>query len=161
MNLLTPDFGLLFWMVIVFLAVFLVLARWGFPVITKMIEERRAYITESMRSADEANRRLAEIKDEAEALLSEASSQRLKTVANASREADEIIRRAREKAAEEGRKELEKALEQIAAERDNAMAQISDHAASLSIAIAEKVLRGELRDPAAAKEYVDKMKGEL
>ena len=161
MNLLTPDFGLLFWMVVVFLAVFFVLARWGFPVISKIIEERRVYISESMRAADEANRRLAEIKEEAEALLSEANSGRLKTIADATRAADEIIRQAREKAAAEGKKEFEKVLEQIALERDNAIAQISDHAASLSITIAEKILRGELRNPAAAKEYVDKLKKEL
>jgi len=148
-------------MVVIFLALLFVLARWGFPVITKMIEERRAYISESMRSADEANRRLAEIKDEAEAILSDASGQRLKTIADATRTAGEIVLQAKEKAAAEGRKEFEKALEQIAAERDNAIAQISEHVASLSIAVAEKILRGELKDSSAAKDYLDKMTREL
>jgi len=161
MSLLTPDFGLLFWMVVIFLAVLFVLKRWGFPVITKMIEERRAYISESMRLADEANRRLVELKDEAEALLFETNSQRLKTIADATHTANEIVRQAKERAAMEGRKEFEKALEQSAAERDSAIAQISEHIASLSVAVAEKVLRGELKDPVAAKNYFDKMTEEL
>ena len=161
MSLLTPDFGLLFWMVVIFLALLFVLARWGFPVITRMIEERRAYIADSMRSADEANRRLAEIKNEAEALLSETNSQRMKTIADATRTADEIVLQAKERAATEGRKEFEKAIEQIAAERDNAIAQISEHVALLSIAVAEKILRGELKDPDAAKDYLHKMAKEL
>jgi F-type H+-transporting ATPase subunit b len=85
----------------------------------------------------------------------------MKTIADATRTADEIVLQAKERAATEGRKEFEKAIEQIAAERDNAIAQISEHVASLSIAVAEKILRGELKDPDAAKDYLHKMAKEL
>ena len=44
MGLLTPDPGLLFWMIIVFGVVFFILAKYGFPVIIKMVEDRKAYI---------------------------------------------------------------------------------------------------------------------
>ena len=33
MELFTPDFGLVFWMFIAFILLFLVLAKWGWPVI--------------------------------------------------------------------------------------------------------------------------------
>lgn len=62
MGLLTPDPGLLFWMIIVFGVVFFVLAKYGFPVIIKMVEDRKAYIDNSLKAAREANEQLANVK---------------------------------------------------------------------------------------------------
>ena len=55
MGLLTPDPGLLFWMVITFGVVFFILAKYGFPVILKTVEDRKAYIDNSLKAAREAN----------------------------------------------------------------------------------------------------------
>ena len=63
-SILTPDLGLLFWMLLAFLVVFCLLAKFGFPVITKMVEERKAYIDASLQKAHEANERLAGIEQE-------------------------------------------------------------------------------------------------
>ena len=59
MSLLLPDAGLLFWMLLSFAVVFLVLYKYGFPVITSMLDERRKFIGESLSNAAEANERLA------------------------------------------------------------------------------------------------------
>ena len=64
--------GLLFWMLLAFLVVFGVLAKFGFPVITKMVEERKQFIDDSLRKAHEASERLENIKQEGEAILQEA-----------------------------------------------------------------------------------------
>ena len=72
MSLLLPDGGLLFWMTIVFLVVFFILWRWGFPSIIKMVNERKNYIDESLAKAEEANLRLANIQKQGEELLMEA-----------------------------------------------------------------------------------------
>ncbi len=69
MSLITPDFGLLFCMTVVFLVVLLILTKFGFPVIVRMINNRKAYIDESLRKAHEANEKLANIKAESDALL--------------------------------------------------------------------------------------------
>lgn len=66
MGLLTPDPGLLFWMIIVFGVVFFILAKYGFPVIIKMVEDRKAYIDNSLKAAREANEQLANVKAEGE-----------------------------------------------------------------------------------------------
>ena len=50
-SLLTPDPGLLFWMLLAFVIVFIILAKFGFPVITKMVEDRKNYIDESLKKA--------------------------------------------------------------------------------------------------------------
>jgi F-type H+-transporting ATPase subunit b len=70
--ILTPDLGLLFWMLLAFLIIFFVLAKFGFPAITKMVEDRKAYIDDSLEKAREANEKIANIKQESEALLKEA-----------------------------------------------------------------------------------------
>ena len=71
-SILTPDLGLLFWMLLAFLVVFVVLAKFGFPAITQMVEERKQYIDDSLRKAHEASERLENIKQESEAILQEA-----------------------------------------------------------------------------------------
>ena len=72
MSLLTPDSGLLFWMVIVFGIVFVILAKYGFPVITRMVDERKQYIDKSLLAAREANEQLANIKADSEMILAKA-----------------------------------------------------------------------------------------
>ena len=69
MDLLIPEGGLLFWMTLVFVIVFLILWKFGFPAIVKMIDERKAYIDESLRKAKEANDKLQNIQKEGEAML--------------------------------------------------------------------------------------------
>ena len=62
MSLLTPDSGLLFWMIVSFGIVFVILSKYGFPVIVKAIEQRKAYIDNSLETARQANERLAHIR---------------------------------------------------------------------------------------------------
>ena len=72
MELFTPDAGLLFWMLLSFGVVFFVLAKWGFPVITRMVDDRKRFIDQSLEAAREANAKLEGIKAESEALLAQA-----------------------------------------------------------------------------------------
>ena len=55
MSLFTPDVGLIFWMLLSFGIVFFVLAKWGFPVITRMVDDRKRFIDQSLEAAREAN----------------------------------------------------------------------------------------------------------
>ena len=72
MSLLTPDSGLLFWMIVSFGIVFVILSKYGFPVIVKAIKQRKAYIDNSLETARQANERLAHIQAEGEKMLAEA-----------------------------------------------------------------------------------------
>ena len=102
MGLLTPDPGLLFWMIIVFGAVFFILAKYGFPVIIKMVDDRKAYIDNSLKSAREANERLANIKKESELILAEAHDEQARILTQAAETADRIVKAAQERAFAEG-----------------------------------------------------------
>ena len=75
-SILTPDLGLLFWMLLAFLVVFGVLAKFGFPAIVGMVEERKKFIDESLKSAHEAAERLTNIQQESEAIVQQARLRR-------------------------------------------------------------------------------------
>ena len=75
MSLITPDLGLLFWMLIAFGVVFGILAKVGFPIITGAVASRREHIESSLKAADEANSRLASIEEQAQKLLEKYSKQ--------------------------------------------------------------------------------------
>ena len=55
MSLLLPDSGLVFWMLLAFVIVLVILCKYGFPVITQMVENRKCYIDESLESARKAS----------------------------------------------------------------------------------------------------------
>ena len=95
MSLLLPDSGLLFWMLLSFGVVFVVLAKYGFPVITKMVEGRRTYIDQSLEVAKEANAQLQRLKAESEALVAAANKEQGRILREAMHERDKIIVEAR------------------------------------------------------------------
>lgn len=157
MNLLSPDFGLFFWMLLSFLIVFFILAKFGFPVITKMVSEREEYIKNSLDNAQKANEQLASITQQSEELVNAAKSEQVKILKEAAETRDRIIAEAREQAKEAGLKELQDAKKQIQAEKEQAIRDIRRQVGELSVDIAEKVLRDSLRDPKAQMEMIDRL----
>ena len=160
-SILTPDLGLLFWMLLAFLIVFFLMAKFGFPVITKMVEERKQFIDESLQKAHEANERLAVIREESERLLSEARARQAEILSQAKATGDGIVREARERAQAEGAKLLQEAKAQIEAEKENALRDIRETVADLSVAIAEKVVRQKLADDKEQQKLIERMLDEV
>ncbi len=144
MELLLPDAGLLFWMLLAFGVVFVVLGKYGFPVITKMVEQRRLYIEKSLKEAGEANAALADIKLNSEQILAEAGKQRIKLLQDADETAKAIINEAKTKAAEEGQKILLETRTRIREEKEEALRAVRNEIALISIEIAERVTRSAL-----------------
>ncbi|MBR3883839.1 MAG: F0F1 ATP synthase subunit B [Bacteroidaceae bacterium] len=144
MSFLLPDAGLLFWMLIVFGVVFFILAKYGFPVIIDMIDERKKLIDESVQNAKEANEKLAAINAESEAILRNAHEEQAKILREAANTRDELIKEARKKAEFEGEKMLAETRHIIEMEKEDAIRDIRRQVAILSVDIAEKILRREL-----------------
>lgn len=160
-SILTPDFGLLFWMLLAFLIVFCLVAKFGFPIITKMVEERKKYIDESLKKAHEANEKLTGINKESERILNEARIQQAEILNQAKATGDSVIKEAREKAQAESAKIILDAKAQIAAEKENALRDIRQTVADLSIMIAEKVVRQKLADNNEQQKLIEKMLDEV
>ena len=144
MDLLIPDSGLLFWMTVVFLVVFFILWKWGFPVIIKMVNDRKAFIDDSLAKAREANEKLANIQKEGESILQEAREKQAAILKETAETRDAIIEKAQDKARDEGARLLADAKTQIEAEKQNAIRDIRSQVAVLSVQIAEKILRENL-----------------
>ncbi len=160
-SILTPDFGLLFWMLLAFLIVFCLVAKFGFPIITKMVEERKKYIDESLQKAHEANEKLTGINQESERIIKEALAKQAEILNQAKATGDNIIKEAREKAQVEGSKLILDAKAQIATEKENALRDIRQTVADLSILIAEKVVRQKLADNNEQQKLIEKMLDEV
>lgn len=160
-SILTPDLGLLFWMLLAFLIVFCVMKKYGFPIIIKMVEDRKNFIDESLQKAHEANERLAGIQLEGEKILSEARQRRAEILQQAKETGESIISDARKKAGEEGAKMLEDAKAQIAVEKENALRDIRQTVALLSLDIAEKVMRKKLSDDEEQKNLIERILNEV
>lgn len=161
MSLITPDFGLLFWMAIVFLVVLGILWKFGFPVIVKMVNNRKAYIDESLRKAHEANEKLANIKAESEAILREAREKQAQILKEAAATRDAIVEKAQDKAHEEGNRLLSEAKIEIENQKRAAISDIRKQVATLSVEIAEKVLREKLGGDKAQMDLIDRMLDEI
>lgn len=156
-SILTPDFGLLFWMLVSFLVVFLLLAKFGFPAIIKAVEERKNFIDESLSKARQANEKLAGIQAESEKILREAREQQAQIIKEAMATRDGIIQDARDKAQLEGRNLLDEAKKQIEAEKEVALREIRTQVADLSVQIAEKVIRQQLLHDDEQEKFIARM----
>lgn len=157
MSLITPDFGLFFWMTVVFLVVLFILWKYGFPVIVKMVDERKAFIDESLKKAHEANERLANIQKEGESILQEAREKQAQILREAAETRDAIVEKAQDKARTEGARLLDEAKAAIEQEKKAAIADIRQQVATLSVEIAEKVLRANLKDNQSQMDLIDRM----
>ena len=159
--ILTPDLGLLFWMLLAFLVVFGVLAKFGFPAIVNMVNERNKYIDDSLRKAHEAQERLANIEKEGESILQEAREKQAQILKEAAESRDAIVEQAQQKARAEGARLLDEAKAAIEQEKKAAIADIRQQVATLSVEIAEKVLRQNLKDDKAQMALIEKMLDEV
>ena len=161
MSLLLPDSGLLFWMVVAFGIVFVILAKYGFPIIIKMVEDRKTYIDQSLEVAREANAQLSKLKEEGDALVAAANKEQGRILKEAMEERDKIIHEARKQAEKTAQKELELVKEQIQIEKEEAIRDIRKQVAILSVDIAEKVLRKNLDDKEEQMGMIDRMLDEV
>lgn len=161
MSLITPDFGLFFWMAIVFIIVLAILWKWGFPSIVNMVNSRKEFIDDSLRKAHEANERLANIQKEGEAMLQNAREKQAQILKDAADTRDAIVVKAQEKATNEGSRLLNEAKAEIEAEKQNAIRDIRSQVAEISVQVAEKIVREKLSSNESQMELINKLLNDI
>ena len=154
MSLVTPDFGLLFWMVLIFGVVFFILAKFGFPIITDMVDKRSRAIEKSLKDAKEIEERMVKITEEHRQMIEETRREQQAMLSEAAETKRKMVEQARTEAREEAEKLVSAARVEIAAEKESALRDVRKEVALLSVAIAEKILRRELSDDKALDAYV-------
>ena len=157
MSLLTPDVGLLFCMLLSFLIVFGALAKFGFPIITGMVDKRREHINESLHAADEARARLEGVEEKARQMMDDATKRSNEVVSAAVADSQRIIEGARQKADADVAERMEAARKQIEIEKEKALGEMRSTVAMLSVEVAEKVMRTKLNDSSAEGELLERL----
>jgi len=158
--LITPNVGLMIWVLVVFVIVFLLLRKYVFPLIAQVLDARAKAISDSIDSAEN-------LRVEADKVLNEYRER----LAEARHQADDIVTRARQageahekEAVTTARAERERLLEQtrrdVQAETRRAIDEIRREVADLTVLATEKVTRKAL-DEADQKRLVEEALSDL
>ena len=161
MDLVTPDFGLIFWTLVTFLLLVYLLSKFAWKPILKMVNDREASIEDALKAAERARDEMKSLQADNEAVLKEAREERERILKEAREMKNKIVSDAKDIAVTEGEKAIASAKSAIAAEKASAIAELKNQAAILSIEIAEKVLGKELSVENKQAEMISKMIDEV
>ncbi|MEP1034455.1 F0F1 ATP synthase subunit B [Ekhidna sp.] len=156
MALVTPDIGLIIWQLIIFLIVLFILRGFVWRPILSALKAREHQIEDSLRAADNAKEEMEQIKADNEYLLQEARIERDAILKEAKEESVHIIDHAKAETSDITSKMIQDAREAIEVEKKAALTEVKDLVASLSLEIAEKVLREKLSDDKSQRALVGK-----
>jgi ATP synthase, F0 subunit b len=157
MSLITPDSGLLIWMTLIFAVVFFLLAKFGFPIITKMVKKRSDYIGKSLEDARLAEERLKGLEAEQKKMIEDTRREQARILNEAADARDKIIADATEDAKAKVAKMVEKASQDIEAQKESAMREVRREVATLSVSVAEKLLRANLDSQSSQDALIDRL----
>ena len=158
--LLSPSLGTMVWATAAFLIVLLILKRFAWGPILNGLKEREESIANSLNEAERAREEIASLKSDNEKLLQEARNERDAILRDARDMKDQIIAEARNQAKNDAENIVSAARAAIENEKQAALAELTAHVATLSLDIAEKVVRKNLSDDANQKALVQQLLNE-
>lgn len=154
MDLITPGLGLIVWQLVIFGLLFFLLSKFAWKPIMASLQEREQSIEDALSLAAKTRQEMAELKAGNEKLIAEARAERDRVLKEAKEASEAMIAQAKAEAQKAGAEEIEKARVAFNQEKVLAVAILRKEAASLSLEIAEKVLRNQLSDRAAQEALV-------
>jgi F-type H+-transporting ATPase subunit b len=160
MDLVTPGIGMIFWSTLFFLILLFILGKFAWPAILTAVKARNESIKNALDAADKAKVEMAKLQADNQKILAEAKAERDAMLKEAKAVKDSLIAEAKEKASEEAKKLVQSAREAIQAEKNAAVSDMKAQMVTLSVDIAEKILRIKLEDSKAQKDLVNKLVNE-
>jgi len=160
MDLITPEFGLVFWTLITFLILLFILRKFAWKPILGAVSDREEGIKEALASAEKARLEMENLTADNERILKEARAERETMLKEAREMKAKLISDAKEEAQAQANKMIEQAQTAIESEKKAAMAELKSQVAGMSIEIAEKVVRKELSDKDNQLTLVQELLGE-
>ena len=157
MDLITPEFGLVFWTLITFLVLLFILRKFAWNPILGAVSERENGIKEALASADKARQEMENLQADNQKILKEARAEREAMLKEARELKNKMIDDAKEEAKTEAAKLVAQAQAAIETEKKAAIADLKAQVADLSISIAEKVLGEELSNKGKQEKLVESM----
>jgi F-type H+-transporting ATPase subunit b len=163
MDKLISDFslGLFFWQFVIFVGLIFLLKKFAWKPILDSVNEREEGIKNALLSAENAKKEMQNLKSDNEKLLAEARLERDSMIKEAREIKDKMINDAKTEAQVAGQKMIEQAKASIESEKNAAMAELKAQVSTLSLDIAEKLLKDELSNKEAQTKLVEKMLGDV
>jgi F-type H+-transporting ATPase subunit b len=161
MKLLLPEFGLLIWTLLAFLAVFYILGKFAWPAIVKGLKDREQGITDSLATAERVKAEMAQLKSENEELLAQAREERAQMLREAREIKDKIINEAKDQAKTEANKIMTDTQAAIEQQKMAAITEVKNQVGNLVIEISEKILRRELNNKTEQENYIIQLSNEV
>lgn len=161
MELVTPNVGTIFWMVVIFGLVAFVLKKFAWKPILNALYEREEYIENSLNAAQEARDEMKKMKAGNEELIAKAREEKELILREAMALKEDIIADAREKASAEAQKSIEYARNQIFNEKEKAITEMKRQITEMSFMIAEKIIQKEMVDEKKHHQLVSRLIDEI
>lgn len=157
MQLLTPELGLFFWQLVTFLLVVFLLTKYAWKPILQGIKKREAEINDALAAAEKAREEMQRISAENEKLLQEARVEKDQILKKAQETARQLVDEAKENAKKEANRMIEDARRIIESEKNAALSEIKEQIATLSVQVAERILKNQLSEEAKQKAYIEEL----
>lgn len=155
------SFGLFFWQLIILVVLIVVLGKFAWKPIINALEAREEGIADALAAAENAKREMANLKTDNERLLKEARAERDAMIKEAREIKETLIAEAKEEAQAQGEKMISQAKVAIEGEKQAALSELKNQVSSLSIEIAEKLMKDQLGNKEAQTKLVEKMLDEV
>lgn len=155
------SFGLFIWQVVIFVGLILLLKKLAWKPILDAVNEREEGIKNALESAENAKKEMQDLQADNQRILQEARLERDSMLKEAREMKEKIVADAKNEAQTQGQKMIEQAKAAIESEKNAAMNELKLQVSTLSLSIAEKVLKDELSNKEAQTKLVEKMLGDV
>ena len=155
------SFGLFIWQIVIFVGLILLLKKFAWKPILDAVNEREEGIKNALESAENAKKEMQDLQADNQRILQEARLERDSMLKEAREMKEKIVADAKNEAQAQGQKMIEQAKEAIESEKNAAMNELKLQVSTLSLSIAEKVLKDELSNKEAQTKLVEKMLGDV
>ncbi|HEX8020313.1 F0F1 ATP synthase subunit B [Mucilaginibacter sp.] len=159
--LVTPELGLVVWTTVAFAFLFFILAKFAWKPIMAAIGERERSIEDALLKAEAAKEEMSRLTNENESLIKQARAERDLILSEARKAKEQIVSDAKEIAHKEGARMIELARVEINNQKAIALADVKNQVATLSLEIAEKILRKQFEDQQQQDELVSQLLKEV
>ena len=154
------SFGLFVWQVLIFVGLIFLLKKFAWKPILDAVNEREEGIKNALLSAENARKEMQNLQADNQRILQEARLERDALLKDAREMKEKMVADAKNEAQSQGLKMIEQAKAAIEGEKNAALAELKSQVATLSLEIAEKLLKDELSNKEAQVKLVEKMLGD-
>ena len=155
------SFGLFIWQIAIFVGLILLLKKFAWKPILDAVNDREEGIKNALLSAENARKEMQNLQADNQRILQEARLERDNMLKEAREMKEKMVADAKNEAQVQGLKMIEQAKAAIESEKNAAMAELKLQVSTLSLSIAEKILKDELSNKEAQTKLVEKMLGDV